>query len=477
MNRLRIRMNNRKRFVFLATVGAVLLLLASGANALPFAGYRVLCVPSHTINTSCYVPVTEYATIQAAVTAANPGDTVLVAPGKYPESVTIPVAKSGISLLGAQAGNDARVDRHGKESIVNATGNAAGSTIIVEATNVVIDGFTVEGGGPLVNATGVDLKGTCPGGPFTPATGAVVVNNIIQNNGTGISLNSEGCGVLPTSGTVLVGVLIEHNLIRNNNVPQGDGIFTSGVQQAVITENAFRGNKCSAMGINNSSNVTITGNTSENDGSFVIFTSTTNAVFSENSGEHFGAEGVLPGYGDAAVAIGPGNLYLVISDNSLEEGKEPISNGIAFTTIFGSGTPNADLYVKNNRIKCFPGTGILAELSEIVTDAPLPLGTLTSSLILGNEVEDNGLDGIYIDGFVALNAGNQLFDNEAEGNQRFDCHDDTSEFSPASGSSATGGEIALGPGTAGTWNRWFNNTGNSSSPTGLCTPGKRHDRD
>jgi hypothetical protein len=114
--------------------------------------------------------------------------------------------------------------------------------------------------------------------------------------------------------------------------------------------------------------------------------------------------------------------------------------------------------VKNNLVKFFPGTGILAE--STVDDTP-PGGTLTSSLILGNEAKDNGLDGIYIDGVVGGNISNQLFDNEAEGNQRFDCHDDTSE----------------GPGTAGTWNRWFNNTGNSSSPTGLCKPGKRHDVD
>ena len=450
MNRLRIMLNNRKRFVFLAAMGGALVFLAGGANAFALIGYRVRCVPSHTINSSCYVPVSEYTTIQSAVTAAEPGDTILVAPGTYPESVTIPSGKDRLSLLGAQAGNDARVDRHdpSKESIVNATGNSAGSTIIVEAINVVIDGFTVEGGGPLANATGVDLKGTCPSAPFTPATGAVVVNNIIQKNGTGVSLNSEGCGVSPTSGSVLIGVLIEHNLIKDNDVPTGDGIFTSGVQQAVITENAFSGNQCSALGINNSSNVTITGNTSENDGSFVIFTGTTNSVFSHNRGEDFGAKGVLPGYGDAAVAVGPGNLYLVISDNSLEEGKDPISNGIAFTRIFGTGPVNRNIYVKNNRIKRFPGTGILAE--EIPDDPP-PV-TVVDSLILGNEVYDNGLDGIYMDGSIE---GDQLFDNEARGNHRFDCHDDT----------------------RGTLNTWFNNAGKLSYPTGLCTSVTLHDRD
>jgi hypothetical protein len=358
-------------------------------------------------------------------------------------------------LLGAQAGNDARFDRHdpSKESIVDATGNPAGSTIIVEAEAVVIDGFTVQGGGPLVNATGIDLKGTCPSPPFTPADGAIVVNNIIKNNGTGISLNSEGCGSPGMSGTPLIGVLIEHNLIKNNNVPQGDGIFTSAVQEAIITDNAFSGNKCSALGVNNASNVTMTNNTSEDDGSFVIFTGTKNATFSQNQGENFGRNGVLPGYGDAAVAVGPGNQYLVISENCLEEGNVPVSNGIAFTTIFGSGSANMYLYVKNNQIKRFPGTGILVEVVD-----PGPQATLDFSVILGNEVEDNGVDGIYVEwangGLFTINGGNELFDNQAEGNQSFDCRDDSS-----------------GVKTAGTTNTWFHNTGNFSSPAGLCAPG------
>jgi hypothetical protein len=369
-------------------------------------------------------------------------------------------SRDHLSLLGAQAGNDARADRHDstKESIVDATGKG-NSAIIVSAQAVVIDGFTVQNG-LQGNQAGIDLKGICSsgsceyGGGPTPAGGAIVVNNIIQNNGLGIALDSEGYGGL-------IGVLIEHNLIKNNNAPSGDGIFTSVVQQAVITGNEFSGNKSSALGINNSSNVTITNNTSEKDGSFVIFTGTANAVFSQNRGQDFGAKGVLPGAGDAAVAVGPGNTYLVISDNWLEEGKDPVSNGIAFTNVFGPGATNNHIYVKNNRIRRFPGTGILAELYEGGTPA---VGTLDFSVILGNQLEDNGLDGIYIMwinmGMYSVNVGNELFDNEAEGNQRFDCHDDTS-----------------GTGTLSTGNTWFHNTGNLSSPTGLCTPGRGHDHD
>ena len=40
-----------------------------------------------------------FTTIQAAVNAADPGDTVLVCPGSYPENVTIPEGKDGLRLL------------------------------------------------------------------------------------------------------------------------------------------------------------------------------------------------------------------------------------------------------------------------------------------------------------------------------------------------------------------------------------------
>jgi hypothetical protein len=445
-------------------MAAVLVLLSGGTNALAIISYTVRCVPSHTINPSC--TATDYATIQAAVTAANSGDTILVAAGIYPESVTINEtghSRDNLSLLGAQAGNDARVDRHdpSKESIVDATGKG-NSAIIVEALAVVVDGFTVQGG-TQGNATGIDLKGTCSTNT-TPGNGGIVLNNILTNNSTGVSLNSEGCGTPgtwpPPSGALLVGALVEHNLFKNNNAGPpasgpGNGVYTSGVQHAVITENEFFGNKTSALGMNNADDVTIANNTSEKDASFVILTGTTNVTFSHNQGEDFGANGASSGAGDAAVAVGPGNQYLVISDNSLEKGKAPISNGIAFTSIFGAGPVNTDIYVKNNLIKRFPGTGILAE--EGVCDAPCT-GTLTLSFILGNEVDENGVDGIYIDGTVR-NSSNSLFDNEAEGNSNNDCEDDTTE----------------GPGTLKTWNRWFNNTGNLSSPKGLCTPGRRND--
>ena len=85
------------------------------------------------------------------------------------------------------------------------------------------------------------------------------------------------------------------------------------------------------------------------------------------------------------------------------------------------------------------------------------------SSIVGNEVEDNGQDGINIEGATIYNTNISLFENEAVGSHVFDCQDTS---------------LATGPGyTLGTHNTWFLNIGNSSYPTGLCTPETRHGHD
>jgi hypothetical protein len=457
-------LNNRRRLVISA---ALLVLLAGGANAL--AQPTVRCVPNPSINPGCTLATT-YATISLAVGAATSGDAIFVGPGTYNESVTIIVPS--ISLLGAQAGNDARVDRHDptKESIVNGMGNPA---FIVNANGAVIDGFTVTGG----TATAGDAY---PGGILVGSTTsgyywAHVLNNILEGNGTGVYLYIPS----PPSPPILSpSAVIEHNLFRNNTLGTGmwNGFgIVSNATFPVITENEFTGNKTAAIAVPGGSNALITNNTSENDGAFVFYAKTNQCLFSHNRGKNFGHTGVLPivgksssgsgtvsDYADAAVEVGPGNSYLVISDNDLEKGEAPISNGIAFTTAFANtslGTsPNFNVNVKNNKIKGFPENGIVAEAEAVVAlVSAAPAGTLYGSWIVGNEVLDNGSDGIFIE---VNNHNISLFDNEAEGNHALDCND-----------------TSKGGGTLGTQNDWFNNTGNSSSPTGLCTPSRWYGHD
>jgi pectin methylesterase-like acyl-CoA thioesterase len=78
-----------------------------------------------------------YTTIQAAIDAAIAGDTIEVADGFYDESVDV---NKTLTLHGAQAGVDART-RSGAESVIN----HACSPVKINADNVTLDGFTVQG--------------------------------------------------------------------------------------------------------------------------------------------------------------------------------------------------------------------------------------------------------------------------------------------------------------------------------------------
>ena len=447
MNRLRITLKDGRRFVYPAAMAAVLVLLAGTANAQVLT---VRCVPSHTISSSCYVPPTEYTTISAAVGAAVSGDIILVGPGTYKEYVTI--GTDSLSLFGAQAGRDAREDRDDpkKESIVDATGTGY-PTITISAPYVVVDGFTIQGGtGVFPSSGGISLSGSL---------GTQVLNNIIQANSTGVLL------------TGAAGNVVERNRIKNNNGGAGQavgcGVAALGGSFLSISDNEFVGNHAAAILMAPGCLfATITNNTSENDGSFAVFLGTTGNLFSHNRGRKFGAQGALPVFcdgscsvdADAAVDIGFGNEFLEVSHNDLEEGEGSISHGIAFTPVFGSsGGDSEGVVVKNNTIVGFKGNGIVAETDTTISPT---LGMTRYSSIVGNEVRDNGLAGISIAGAGVYNTNISLFDNEAEGNHVFDCHD-----------------TSTGTGTLGTGNTWLNNTGNLSYPTGLCTPGRGHDHD
>ncbi|MGH7934616.1 MAG: right-handed parallel beta-helix repeat-containing protein [Candidatus Binataceae bacterium] len=366
-----------------------------------------------------------YATIQAAVTAASPGDVILVGPGTYNE--TVEVATGSLFLFGAQAGNDARSGRRNvrNESVVNAAGSGPlNAGFIVTANNVVIDGFTIQGATGSANGSGIDLKGG-----VANASGAKILNDILQNNSQALSLNFEGFAPVTN-------VIVEHNLFRNNSVVSGDGIFTSAADNVIIDGNNFTGDPTAAVGINNSNNVTISGNQSNKDGTFVIITGTTNAQISNNRGKNFlSAADAFPGAGGAAVAIGGNNSHLNIHNNRFVRGG---AFGVRVTNIFG-GSANQDVKVSDNFVSGMAMAGLAVEA-----------GMLNAGTILNNLLTRNKGDGIFID---TGNAGNLVSQNFARGNTGFDCDD-----------------ASNGGGTLGTANTWLDNVGKASSPAGLCAP-------
>src|SRR5262249_34289893 len=155
-----------------------------------------------------------FSTIQAAVDAASAGDTINVSDGTY----SLVTVNKTLTIQGNQFGVDAQNGRVGaSETIVN--GNSGDAAFLVKASNVVLDGFTVQGVTQQF-AAGVNLQdGT---------SGSLVLNNIIQNNDIGIEL-ANGAG--------------NQTVIRANLIHNRTGIVThlrlTAVTNVLIDNNTF----------------------------------------------------------------------------------------------------------------------------------------------------------------------------------------------------------------------------------------------
>jgi parallel beta-helix repeat protein len=241
-----------------------------------------------------------FSTIQAAVNAANPGDTILADPGTYNELVQV---TKTLTIEGAQHGVGAQNGRPGAmESIVS---NGDGD-FQIEADNVTIDGFTLQGvvnnpSSPPFTGLGAAIW-TNPGFSGTHG-GHVIVNNIIQGNISGIELANDG-----TFETT-----VQFNLIQNNNSPgagSGSGIRDDfSLQKALIDSNTISNNSNAGVTLQGSpqSGITISQNTMDSNGNAVSLFNTASSSITRNTISTSTASQISIGGGDSNIQI-TGNL-------------------------------------------------------------------------------------------------------------------------------------------------------------------------
>ena len=275
-----------------------------------------------TCTTDCYVSPSgndtnsgfandPFATVQHGVNTVSPGGRVHVAAGTYDERVTV---NKSISLLGAQAGVDAR-SRSGSESILAppVTTPAGQTPLWVSASDVTVDGFTVQGN------TYVQLVGA--GVYLQPGThGSQVVNNIVRSNIVGLFLANNN-GSDPT--------LVQHNLFEDNTNPgsaSGNDIYadnsTAGgaINGATIDENLFTNATDNPSGVavdlenttapTQFSNIAVSNNSIDNHGRGVIFTGTSS---SEVTGNTFTPDATS----QVGVYVWDGSPYFSVSNSGI----------------------------------------------------------------------------------------------------------------------------------------------------------------
>ncbi|MFZ2071510.1 MAG: NosD domain-containing protein [Halobacteriota archaeon] len=248
--------------------------------------------------TTIYVP-DNYPTIQAAVNAANPGDTIIVRDGTYTGTVNV----------------NKRLTIHsenGSDSTIVQAGSANGFYVTADYVN--ISGFTVECG---AYKSGIDLHGAdhcnisnnnvsnnyaAKGVYLVQSSNNLLTSNNISNNWRGIYLDSSSNNLLANNsvnsnyGDNIFMLSSSNNILRNNTVSgSNDGVNMYSSNGNILTNNNVSNNNY-GIWVSFSSNSNITNNTVKSNtdvGIWLGYSSNntlTNNMLSGNN-YNFGVEG------------------------------------------------------------------------------------------------------------------------------------------------------------------------------------------
>ena len=203
----------------------------------------------------CNSPAPAFTSIGAAISSANPGDTVLVCPGTYAERFNF--LGKAITVRSA----------HGPAATV-IDGGRGGSVVTFasgEPREARLEGFTIRNGraGPLIEGGGITVIKSMP-----TIVGNVITDNqacsgagirvhdaapLIQSNAITLNHQEFSCGGTGGGGILVQGAIgtteIVGNLIAGNTIvgAHGGGISLFAAGAPVIRDNVIRGNSVSGL--------------------------------------------------------------------------------------------------------------------------------------------------------------------------------------------------------------------------------------
>jgi parallel beta-helix repeat protein len=404
-----------------------------------------------------------YTTIGAAVTAANPGDTIDIDSGTYTEQV---VVNKNLTLQTTPKQSTA---------IIAAPSTLTGSAAIVDFTGTAVTSATLKN---------LDIEG--------PGTGLKAGVNVEQGAG-GVNITNDTLGNVHEKAALRNGIQMGIGVLVGGN---SGGVFTAG--SATISSCTISGYQKGGIVVENTgSTATITNNVVKGAGvnnaiaengievgfgatANINNNSISNNIYGLASTTGFEAADILLYQPGAGTTVSNNSVtksdvgiwaldasYGSISNNSVASFNfdgivlDVVSTGCAHETVSqnsvngGSTGTNAGI-ILFNASSCTVSNGAVSNCGEGIWLA----GSDTSNTISGNAVSNSAADGIVVADFdntkpnsigtTSSSSGNTFNNNVASGSGIWDALD-----------------VSTGSGTAGTANTWKNNTFGKKNPGGL----------
>lgn len=306
-----------------------------------------------------YVP-DDYPTIQGAVDAASPGDTIIVRDGTYIENVRVNTSHLTIR------------SENGAQTTIIQAADPDEHVLDIAAEHVTVEGFTVSGATASLWRAGIALN----------ADNSSIVNNSISRNRCGIIVNSDSNS-------------IANNVVESNS---NQGIHISNAQGNYLQSNYLNSNG-DGIGLDNGHQNTIQGNTiaaNSRCGITVSSSSRNSVVFNIISGS---AEGVRDGsgsrnsylanvidgntYGIRLHSFGAGTRSYVVSGNQIRNNQYGVYGyRVRYAFI-------ADNYIEDN------GVGVLLQGHHPTYWGWGPVYEASSNTVTRNHIANNN-KGIHL---------------------------------------------------------------------------------
>lgn len=214
-------------------------------------------------------------TIQAAINAASPGDTIVLAAGSYTEA---PInLNKAVTIQGPNAGTAGSAVRVAEAVITN-------TAITVTASGAVIDGVEIFQTNDTSNAVLIQA-------------GATLQNSVVRRNGVTTGASVRGVATTNVSGIVISGNLFTGDTsggLFGGHKTWNSAIYANGGGLS-ITGNTFENSRTALNMDDMNPGVTITGNTFRTSGSYISFGGVAATTGSYSiSGNEFGFNFALP---------------------------------------------------------------------------------------------------------------------------------------------------------------------------------------